>query len=140
MAKHSHEEAFYRDTAPAVTPDTCVHNGGQYHNRFGDVVCAICDSPVGWHPDLVRPGVFGAGECEYHGEITCDCGTDDYRIERLDRIIGNVNGQRSLRIGQRYFDSLGREPWPLSENPHIAIIGELKPVGINFLTLNRHTV
>jgi hypothetical protein len=88
----------------------------------------------------VRPGVFGAGPCEYHGEITCDCGTDDYRIERLDRIIGNVNGQRSLRIGQRYFDSLDKEPWPLSENPHIAIIGELKPVGINFLTLNRHTV
>jgi len=137
MAKHKMTVAD--SFKPVLTALTCVHNGGQYHNRFGDVVCDLCHTPVGWHPDLVRPGVFGAGECEYHGDISCDCGTVEYRIERLDRTFGNDAGKRSLRIGQRYLDSLDREPWPLSENPHIAAIGELKPVGINFLTLTSHT-
>ena len=133
MAKHDNEDAFYRTTTPALRPELCVHNGGQYHNRFGDVLCDICHTIVGWHPDLVRPGVFGLCECDYHGEIMCDCGTTTFRIERLDRIIGNDAGKRSLRIGQKYLDDLEGEPWPLSEIPDM---GELTPLGVDFRTLD----
>lgn len=33
----------------------------QYHTRFGDVCCDRCHNRLGWHPFLVRPGVFGDG-------------------------------------------------------------------------------
>ena len=65
MAKHNHEDAFYRENAPEVRPETCDHDGGQYHTRFGDVCCDICHRRVGWHPTLVRDGVFGDGTDEW---------------------------------------------------------------------------
>lgn len=65
MAKHDHEGAFYRENAPAIRPEDCPHDGGQYHTRFGDVCCVICHHRVGWHPTLVRDGVFGDGTDEW---------------------------------------------------------------------------
>ena len=42
-----------------MTENNCAHDGGQYHTRFGDVCCRLCDKRVGWHNTLVRDGVFG---------------------------------------------------------------------------------
>ena len=42
-----------------MTENDCAHDGGKYHTRFGDVCCRLCHERLGWHPTLVRDGVFG---------------------------------------------------------------------------------
>jgi len=95
MARHDHEARFYRDHQPVPTTANCVHNGDRQHTRFGDVVCAACHEPVGWHPDLVRDGLYGA-VCDEH-DAACDCGTTEYRAERLATI-----DPWTLAIGEQY--------------------------------------
>ena len=88
MAEHDREDAFYRTTSPAVRPETCDHEGGRYHTRFGDVCCDICHDGVGWRPELVREGVFGEG-------------TEDFRRNRKQEITARGD-HHLLRVGLIY--------------------------------------
>lgn len=44
---------------PQPTPQTCSHNEERYVTRFGDYCCSLCHLSLGWHPQLVREGVYG---------------------------------------------------------------------------------
>lgn len=123
MAKHDSESQFYRKVKPALMPEHCIHNHRMYHHRLGYTLCSVCHSPMGWHPDLVRPGVYGLAPCDYHAEILCDCNTDEYRTLKLAEMMGTDEGMRMLAIGQHYFDALEGEPWSVEDFPWLALIG-----------------
>jgi len=68
---------------PQLTPENCPHNEDRYVTRFGDYCCSMCHARMGWHPQLVREGIYGdgtnewiaiqgkaSGECEHWGNIT----------------------------------------------------------------------
>lgn len=43
---------------PQLTPDNCTHEHPRYHTRFGDWCCSACHRRMGWHPSLVREGIY----------------------------------------------------------------------------------
>jgi hypothetical protein len=137
MSKHDAESQFYRNNAPVLLPQHCPHNHPTYHDRFGYVNCKGCHTPMGWHPDLVRPGLYGLSNCEWHGNLICDCNTGEYRTMVLDRLMGTDDGMRMLAIGQRYFDALEGEAWSTTDYPHLAEIdAPFRPTNVNFIDLN----
>ena len=68
----------------------CRHaKHGAYHTRFGDVCCRNCHFPLGWHPSLVRGGVFGDH-------------TSEWVRTQYDHHVRTDEGRKLLEAGENY--------------------------------------
>jgi hypothetical protein len=71
---------------PKTTPDNCTHNYPRYNTRFGDWCCTNCHAQMGWHPQLVREGIYGEQTNMWiaqQGQPKGECAEWDTNITRI---------------------------------------------------------
>jgi hypothetical protein len=71
---------------PKTTPDNCSHNYSRYSTRFGDWCCINCHAQMGWHPELVREGIYEEETnlwIAHQGLAKSECAEWDNKIIRI---------------------------------------------------------
>lgn len=76
-----------------VNPEDCFHPGPTYVTRFGDTVCEECHTTLSWHPNDVRPDIYGEGTAKWIATMAERYGVEDEHQRLPDG-----------RIMERYID------------------------------------
>lgn len=92
-----------RSDAPEGVYTSCAHLGALSTNRFGFIHCDECHENMGWHPSLVREGLYGGAPCVHQsGDCPLDCGTREWVATMREVHMSTDEGRALLAFGAKF--------------------------------------